>query len=403
MPSTAPTRTRPEATSPRRAALMLAAVLMSSGTPTASAQESAPADATSSPAVEKAAERLDAPAKKDTGPIAPRRASPLTNAAPAPLKPAEPGLKIGVEDIGVPTGGRLTEGKFLLRRPGRLVKAPTGEWVFAFVRREGARAERPVVLLPSSALARLEAQLGITDAAPGAPDADGGPIVMLSGQVFVYGGREYVLPTVFGITPAEPEPQAQPQTQPQTQPEPAADAPSRPDNVADQTPQPDTGNVSSDPGVADLIKDLEARRGSVDRRISSPTPRASATVRPGDAGTPDSGAPSADAPSMTGRASADNAGLVAEGTVLASRRGRIVRLSTGEVAFAIDNDAQSAGIAPMVMLPCRTLQRIEELFMWRGDALVLDLSGRVLTYQRRNYLLPTSFIVPVPSELNPNQ
>jgi hypothetical protein len=57
----------------------------------------------------------------------------------------------------------------------------------------------------------------------------------------------------------------------------------------------------------------------------------------------------------------------------------------------------------MVLLPCKSLARLEELAMARGDALAIELSGRVTSYKGRSFVLPTSFLIPSPSELRPAQ
>jgi hypothetical protein len=338
--------------------------------------EAAPApapDPTKSRAIDDVAKEQDS-SKKDPGPIAPRRNNPPVGGRPSPVRPAIPAPKIGVDDIGVPTGGRYGEGKFLLRRTGTLVKAPTGEWVFAFAKSTASKKERPAILLPCAKLTQLEAQIGAAgqpdpkDKATPYPDS----LVTITGEVFNYLGREYILLSLFSVAPNTPA-----AAEPTPAPAKAAAAPG--------TSEPSAMDVA-DPSVEELIKDLQQRRGSSEARALAPTappqpkkPASEPVVVP-----------------------PPQAGLVAEGTVLAAKRGRIVRLRGGELAFSIDNDAASAS-QPLVLLPCRTLERMEQLFWSRGDATVIELSGRTTIYKGRNYVLPTSFLLPVPSELRPMQ
>ncbi len=349
------------------------------------------ADPTKSKAVDEVAKQQDA-ASKDAAPIAPRRNNPPVNARPAPVRPAMPAPKIGVDDIGVPTGGRYGEGKFLLRRTGTLIKAPTGEWVISFNKSTTSKRERPAILLPNSKLTQLEAQLGANSATASEPTdkpvAYPDTLVTITGEVFNYLGREYILVSLFSVAPntpeaaetsaAQPAKNAKPQSKTEPQAEPKAEA-----KVEHKTA---SAVEAADPSVDDLIKDLQQRRGMSEARPLAPTAPPVAKKTP----------PAEPVVAPPPR------GLVAEGTVLSSKRGRIVRLRGGELAFSIDNDAASQS-QPFVLLPCKTLERLEQLFWSRGDNTVVELSGRSTIYQGRNYVLPTSFILPVPSELRPMQ
>jgi len=155
-------------------------------------------------------------------------------------------------------------------------------------------------------------------------------------------------------------------------------------------PTPPTDDAASDPRVEDLIKDLEAQR-AVPRALT-PNPAVPAQEA--------SRAPAApDVPAAESRV------LTPEGTVLVFRRGRLVRLKEegGRIAFAFDNDLNSPAPSPMIIQPCAQLQRLEALAAVRGDALSLKVSGRVLTYQGSNYLLPTFVQVLTPGEVVPMQ
>jgi len=81
--------------------------------------------------------------------------------------------------------------------------------------------------------------------------------------------------------------------------------------------------------------------------------------------------------------------LKREGEFVLSRRGRLVRADGGQPMFAFDADSDKAAEAPMILLPCRLLQNMEELTADHGDRTVFILSGQVFVYRGANYILPT--------------
>ncbi|MBL8990810.1 MAG: hypothetical protein JNJ48_04430, partial [Phycisphaerae bacterium] len=88
-------------------------------------------------------------------------------------------------------GGRLLrEGAFLTGRRGRMVRADDGHWVFAFDNSTSSRAEPAMILLPCLTMAAME------KVAERAGDAS---TMTISGQVFVYKGRNYLLPTSWQV------------------------------------------------------------------------------------------------------------------------------------------------------------------------------------------------------------
>lgn len=301
------------------------------------------------------------PAPGPIAPTQPRGREPVDTPRPAAPLPLP-----GVDGVGVPTGNRIAEGKFLPQRQGSLRRAPTGEWIFVFDEVPGQARERPVVLLPNMALARLERAVG---AAESDQPAVG---VTVSGQVFVFDRREYLLLTTFGLAPP-----------PESAP-PPAEAPAAEDA---EPPQPAAQGESD---VRDLIRSLEVRRGSLTRRTVS------AEAQPASSG-PGAGEESDEDQTES------TAGLIPEGTLLTRQVGRLVRAETGELAFARDNDGDSPGNAPMILLPCRILQRLESMARFNQQERPIELSGRVMAYRGRNFLLPTSYLLPVPTELRPAQ
>lgn len=338
--------------------------------------------------------------------IAPKRSVP-----PPPASPARPAQIIPPpgDGIGGPIGGRWGEGKFIVRRAGVLVPAPTGEWVFSFLPTASGPRERPVVLMPNAVLERLERALRISPDSMGdanEQDASSKPVVSLTGQVFLYAGREYLLASAFSIAAPTPAPADEAPSTLET-PEADADAadgtgaetPASDSDAPTQRPESEQINAAvSDSAVEDLIKDLEARRGpTVRRSISASTP-APLAPEPASSATASSAVSPDAATSEAGAAAPDG-----DGRLLTGMRGRVVRLAGGELAFAADNDQNSRSRGPLVLLPCRTLTRLEELAQARGDDQAIELSGRVTSYQGRQFVLPTSYLIPAPSELRPAQ
>lgn len=91
--------------------------------------------------------------------------------------------------------------------------------------------------------------------------------------------------------------------------------------------------------------------------------------------------------------------LLPEGSFIVNRLGRMIRAEHGgNWLFAFDSDGDAQQDPPMVLLPSRRLEQMEKLAQERGDALQLVVSGKVLVYHKRNYLLPTIVKVPYKRE-----
>lgn len=288
------------------------------------------------------------------------------NAQPVPpaRRPSPLGVVPGTpapRGDGLPTltGRPLAEGSFLSPRDGTLIQARTGELIFVpAVLNASAPREPAMILLPCETLSRIREQ----------PARD----ITLGGQAFTYRGRNYLLPTVFDASRPLPDATATPQ-------------PSLPE------PGPSTTGVSpatppeADPQVADIIRDLE------DNAALRPIPPNSLTPIPA----PESEAtPKPVAPP-----------LGEDGTLLVSRRARIVRLASaaGRFAAVFDNDPSSPAHEPMILLPCRAVERLEAAASWRGDSTPFLISGRTYRYEGRTYLLPVLVLTQRASDVSPMQ
>ena len=104
-------------------------------------------------------------------------------------------------------------------------------------------------------------------------------------------------------------------------------------------------------------------------------------------------------------ATADPGTLRPEGTFLVGWTGEIVRMRTGGLAFLPATRTGATAPEPaMALLPCSTYARIETLLGESTRGLWLSLTGEVLEYQDRNWLLPTVFAsadTPAPGEPAP--
>lgn len=91
-------------------------------------------------------------------------------------------------------------------------------------------------------------------------------------------------------------------------------------------------------------------------------------------------------------------GLLREGTYLVSRAARVSRSETGgEWIATFESDSDGHQDPPMILLPCRLLERIVAATQSEGDAAAMTLSGQVYVYRDANYLLPTVMLRPVRS------
>ncbi len=301
----------------------------------------------------------------------------------------------------------VREGMFLTARPGGLLRVSTGDWVFVPQQAGQGIELRPMVLLPSQTLTRL---------ASGAQAMLGQAAGVVSGQVFVYRGREYLLPTAYriiapeeinrtptGLTSDAPAENQTPTTGGEQASAEANDAQGAARVTGAQPssqPQPIPKDLASDPSVEELVRDLEARK----TQPRSLTPRVSGADRKASPGIPATPETEPKVGAGGGAAGKDTAvETLPEGKLLTSMRGRVARTGEGELAFFRDGDSDSPTGGPMVLLPCQTLQSLEDLTAWRGESLILEVSGRVFEFENRRYLLPTSFVVQPPSETRPTQ
>lgn len=121
-----------------------------------------------------------------------RRSTPAPSTAPAssPTVTPPPSVPSSI-DPSSPAGTRLLrEGTFITNRRGRLTRGTAGDILFTFDADARGKGEAPMSLLPCMNLASMEKVV----------DRGGDGITFtVSGQVFVYKGRNYLLPTLYQV------------------------------------------------------------------------------------------------------------------------------------------------------------------------------------------------------------
>lgn len=162
-----------------------------------------------------------------------------------------------------------------------------------------------------------------------------------TGQVFVYHGRNFFLPTHAPRVVAIAEPTAM------------------------QTPQERSVEGSNEDSAEAILRNLHQAVGEVARN-----------------------------PAVGGGAATGDVELIQEGTQVVARRGRMSRGPRGTWWFTFDADVDGLGDPPMVLLPCLLRERMERYAERSGGRAAMLLSGRVYQYEDHNYILPTMFQIP---------
>lgn len=83
--------------------------------------------------------------------------------------------------------------------------------------------------------------------------------------------------------------------------------------------------------------------------------------------------------------------LLAEGTFLSGREGRVVRGPAGRVIFVPARQDRAPGERAMLVLPSSTLERLERAMRLDATLERVTFTGQVTVYGGRNYLLPTRY------------
>ena len=227
----------------------------------------------------------------------------------------------------------MREGSYLLQVRGTMRRdAVDGSWHFLPDRtdEEAPALSIDLPMLPCKMLTNMQ---GVVEGSP-----DQSFVFDLSGQVFIYRGRNYLLPThaprLTGYHPGVDR---------------------MPSIVVEE----------QDDSAETILEQLDEAAGALPR-----SPRANSTPREG-----------------TGQTET-------EGATLLWRRGWLSRNGDGTWLFVLESDASAKKDPPMIVMPCLLLERMERYASSEGSAVALLVSGRIYRYEKRSYLLPTSFEVP---------
>jgi hypothetical protein len=137
----------------------------------------------------------------------------------------------------------------------------------------------------------------------------------------------------------------------------------------------------TDPSIDEVVREMIDRPDDV----VTISPRGSQAPRPA--------APGDAAGSLVagiGDQSAGWAPLLPEDSFVSRGRGRLVRLATGDWVFVFFGTESGLSFAPMVVLPCRELERAEGVVEDPSLGSVFDITGQVYVYRGRNYILPSA-------------
>ena len=329
-------------------------------------------------------------------------ATPLRSGVPTAAVDLDPAV-IGTLP-GDPLPRLRREGEFVVERSGRLKHLESlSTWVIIFQPTPGEPDLRPMILQRCQRLASMQDTLD--------PDTSeqGGMIFTITGQVHTYRGVNYLLPTRIAGTrqvDAEVSPPADRDAEAGlTSQEPAASPPVATsfdadfgEVTADSNEQPPATFDAADGGGTDAIELMEQM---LETRQSAPSrPDSAPVVAQTDAKL------DAALQGLRNDPSKPHA-LRSEGDYLISRAGRLTRGISGMVGgeaqnvlftFEADGSQSEASEAPMMIMPCKLLEQMEQLVSERGDATVFVVSGRVHQYRGANYLLPTTMRVAMPAE-----
>jgi hypothetical protein len=228
----------------------------------------------------------------------------------------------------------LREGSYLTAVAGTVHRDDlSGWWRLAVDPVQPGTPRFDLIMLPNR---RLDEIRQIVQSAP-----DATVVFQVTGQVFAYHGRNFLLATHAPQLMEVAEPAAE--------------------------PSPDlsitAGDDAAGQDVGQIMRELAEAVG--------PLPRRTAAV-----GT----APVGSAP--------------AEGRPMRQRRGRLTRSELGAWVFVLEADATGLVDPPLIVMPCLLLERMERHAASAGRTAPILLSGRVHDYAGQSFVLPTLFRAP---------
>jgi hypothetical protein len=245
----------------------------------------------------------------------------------------DPAATVTEETPPEPQAPVLREGSRVVAVEGRVERDPaTGVWRFAVPAPRGQGPDQILVLLPCRYLEELESTLAAAN--------DREPVIEISGFVFLYREQNYLLLT----HPARLVGAVRVKTPTGLRP---AEAEGE-------------GDGSAGERAADIIRDLERSVGPVVPRPVA-LPESEALPR-------------------------------REGSTLVNRRGQIRRTRTGAYVFVFDADSAGLDDPPLVVMPCRLLERFEPSDHDDPARNAVLLTGEIFVYRGTRYVMPRTII-----------
>jgi hypothetical protein len=307
-------------------------------------------------------------AEREGEPVIVQEAKP--DREPIPERVGVPSASVDLDPriVGVRPGEPLPilrrEGEFVIERTGQLLSIEDGlYWVMDFESEPSQPDLRPMIVQKCQRLASMQEAL-----------LQRGENLMftVTGQVHTYRGVNYLLPTAISGTRSAIE----------VENEQAVLEESLGTEASVIKPDPPHDPVAALGPDADARDVMDALLEARDEPVERPTPM------PGNTGNRRPSSPG----SGGGQAPVEDENLLREGTYLVSRPGRLIRgggNGLGSVLFAFEADGDQAAEQPMMLMPSRMLELMEDIVAESGDKTVFVISGRVHTYRSANYLLPT--------------
>jgi hypothetical protein len=292
----------------------------------------------------------------------------------------------------------LREGSRLVEARGHIRRDPSSGWWLLKVDSDSPTAAAPsfeMILLPGTLLSEMQ---HVVESTPKQQVT-----FEVTGEVFVYRGRNFIMPMHAPKLIGNPSAGAKPASAPaatsasSTKPTPAASAPAETNPSAPSGPTTRPSDQMPDPikkgdSAEDIMRNLEQSIGPAPGRTSARPAVGESTDNSAD---PRSAVPATITTSPSALANSSRPDRVLqEGTAVISRRGKLTRDPSGGWMFIFDADATGLIDPPMRLLPCLLLEQLETFARHNNSGAAILISGQVYLYGGRNFLLPTVFRVP---------
>lgn len=296
------------------------------------------------------------------------------------VPPTQSSSAVPATDLGGYRLPLLREGSVLSRVEGDLTQDPDEKlWLFRPTKSESGGLRREFVLMPSPTLGDMLQTIRVSAV----------PVEFeMTGRVFIYRGRNFLLPELappivrFDLRSTDStgaKSSATTSSQPATKVAPSGEAKFVPPAKNSQDL-----DAAEDAAVDDIEKRLEERIGRAPTRRIPELPGAANTAATRDTSSTGSG----DAASGNVRGAQ---APVASGERFTLRRGRLLRDPQAGSWRFVPEQFSGNGDGSMEILPCLLLEQLERAARESDAPPVTLMSGTVLAFEGRNFLLPTSF------------